>query len=82
MTAIPLLLFGATGRMGSEIRKLLAAPEDGERFALAACVASGGAQGECPPGCRWIEGTAFRAEHLEALPPDAVVVDVSLAPGR
>lgn len=81
MTAIPLLLFGATGRMGSEIRKLLAAPEDGERFALAACVASGGAQGDCPPGCRWIEATAFRAEHLEALPPDAVILDVSLVAG-
>lgn len=81
MTTTPLLLFGATGRMGNEIRKLLAAPDDSERFTLVACVASGGAEGDSPPGCRWIEASAFRTEHLEALPPDAVILDVSLAGG-
>lgn len=77
----PLLLFGATGRMGSEIRKLLAASDESGHFALVACVASGGAEGECPPGCRWIAASEFKAGALEALPPDAVVLDVSLPAG-
>ncbi|HEU4726002.1 MAG TPA: dihydrodipicolinate reductase C-terminal domain-containing protein [Candidatus Eisenbacteria bacterium] len=81
MSATPLLLVGATGRMGTEIRKLLAAPDDAARFTLAACVASGGADDACPPGCRWIAAGAFDATALEALPADAVAIDVSLAAG-
>ena len=81
MSATPLLLFGATGRMGSEIRRLLAVPDEGALFTLAACVASGSVRAECPPGCRWIEASAFGPKDLESLPPDAVVIDVSLAAG-
>ncbi len=81
VSAIPLLLFGATGRMGMEIRKLLAASDEAAHFTLAECVASGGPEGECPPGCRWVTASAFHAGALEAIPPDAVVLDVSLAAG-
>ena len=79
MSTTPLFLFGATGRMGSEVRKLLAVPEEANRFVLAGCVGSGSPPGNCPPGCRWTEASAFGPGDLEALPADAVVLDVSLA---
>jgi 4-hydroxy-tetrahydrodipicolinate reductase len=81
MTPIPLLLFGASGRMGSEVRRLLAAPDGAAPIALVACVAEGGSAGECPEGCRWIGAAEFGPADLARLPHDAVVLDVSLAAG-
>jgi 4-hydroxy-tetrahydrodipicolinate reductase len=80
VSAIPLLLFGATGRMGSEVRKLLATEGTGD-FTLSACVGPGTPPADVLSGCRWIEASAFRSEEIESLPPDAVVVDFSLAAG-
>jgi len=76
--AIPLHLHGATGRMGTLVRTLL---ERDPSIALRACVAAGGASGECPPGCAWVDASAFGPGSLEALPGDAVILDVSLASG-
>ena len=81
MSPIRLVLVGATGRMGSEIRGLLASPEGDNTFALAACVSRRDASGTCPEGCRWIRADEFGATHLGELPADAVVLDVSLPPG-
>jgi 4-hydroxy-tetrahydrodipicolinate reductase len=81
MSPVRLLLVGASGRMGSEIRRLLATEEGSASFALAACVARGEAPGALPPGCRWIESGAFDAAALAGLPSDAVALDVSLAAG-
>jgi len=81
MSTTPLLLFGATGRMGKEIRKLLAESDEAARFLLAACAAPGGAGDDGPPGCTWIAASGFGQKSLEALPPDTVVIDVSLAAG-
>ncbi|HET9951298.1 MAG TPA: dihydrodipicolinate reductase C-terminal domain-containing protein [Candidatus Eisenbacteria bacterium] len=81
MSPIQLVLVGASGRMGSEIRRLLANGETGDAFSLAACVAQGGAEGACPEGCRWIEAGRFGAAELGGLPGDAVVLDVSLTTG-
>jgi 4-hydroxy-tetrahydrodipicolinate reductase len=80
MSPIQLLLFGATGRMGSEIRRLLGEPA-GATFTLTACVAHGDAAGPCPEACRWIEAATFSSGDLDTLPADAVVIDVSLAAG-
>jgi 4-hydroxy-tetrahydrodipicolinate reductase len=76
--AIPLLLHGATGRMGSAVRALLPAHPE---IALRACVSAGAAEGECPADCSWIEAASFGPASLETLPQDAVVLDVSLAAG-
>ena len=81
MSPIQLLLVGASGRMGSEIRRLLSSPENGSSFSLAACVAGGAASGSCPEGCRWIEAGSFGAGDLGGLPADVVVLDVSLPAG-
>ncbi|HSQ61454.1 MAG TPA: dihydrodipicolinate reductase C-terminal domain-containing protein [Acidobacteriota bacterium] len=79
MTAsVPLLLHGATGRMGTAVRSLLPSSSG---IALRACVASEGPSGDCPPGCAWIAAGAFDGTALEALPADTVVLDVSLADG-
>jgi len=80
MSPVQLLLFGATGRMGSEIRRLLGEP-GGASFALTACVAQGEAAGTRPDACRWIGAASFGSADLDKLPADAVVIDVSLAAG-
>ena len=76
--AIPLLLHGASGRMGTAVRALLEADRS---ISLRACVSGDGERGTCPPDCEWIEAAAFGAATLEALPRDAVVLDVSLPAG-
>ena len=81
MSPIRLLLVGASGRMGSEIRRLLAEPETARSFQLTACVAKGEARGALPEGCRWIDAASFGSADLDTLPADAVVLDVSLAAG-
>ncbi|HEU4335583.1 MAG TPA: dihydrodipicolinate reductase C-terminal domain-containing protein [Candidatus Eisenbacteria bacterium] len=83
--AIPLLLHGATGRMGTAVRSLLPSRSG---IALRACVASEGPSGECPPGCAWIgagaldvslpEGTAALVTLLERAPRAAVVATTGL----
>lgn len=83
MNPLRLLLVGASGRMGSEIRRLLAAPDGAAPpIRLEVCVAgkrpaATGADG----GCRWIESSRFGRVDVETLPADAVALDVSLAAG-
>ena len=76
---VPILLFGATGRMGRAICDALPAfPE----VALRACVARGHDGAACPEDCAWLAPDALtRSEGLASLPSDLVVVDVSLASG-
>ena len=76
---VPILLFGATGRMGRAICDALPAfPE----VALRACVARAHDGGACPEGCAWLGPDALtRPEGLASLPADLVVVDVSAAAG-
>ena len=76
---IPLLLHGATGRMGRAVRACLAeAPE----VALVACAAPDRDDGPCPGDCAWLSPEDLAGPAgLAALPPDLVVLDVSLAPG-
>lgn len=76
---VPLLLFGATGRMGRAIRAALdgASPAG---MALRACAARGRDETACPDGCAWLAPEAIAA-RLASLPPDTVVIDVSLAAG-
>jgi 4-hydroxy-tetrahydrodipicolinate reductase len=81
MSPVRLLLFGASGRMGSEIRRLLAEPASADGVMLAACVARDKGVGPCPAGCRWIEAASFGRADLDTLPADAVALDVSLAAG-
>jgi 4-hydroxy-tetrahydrodipicolinate reductase len=76
---VPVLLFGATGRMGRAVRECIAEAPD---LVLAACVAPERDQAPCPPGCAWLTPDALAgAEGLAALPPDLVVVDFSLPRG-
>jgi 4-hydroxy-tetrahydrodipicolinate reductase len=76
---VPILLFGATGRMGRAICDALPAfPEIG----LRACVARRHDGAACPDGCVWLAPDGLtRAEGLASLPSDLVVIDVSLAAG-
>ncbi|HYJ32509.1 MAG TPA: dihydrodipicolinate reductase C-terminal domain-containing protein [Candidatus Binatia bacterium] len=81
---VPILLFGATGRMGRAIRAALAASEASERgrFSLRGCVARSHDGEPHPEGCVWFGPDALgKPEGLASLPPDLVVVDVSLASG-
>jgi 4-hydroxy-tetrahydrodipicolinate reductase len=76
---VPVLLFGATGRMGRAVRACLAEAPD---LALVACVAPERDDAPCPPGCAWLTPEALGgSEGLAGLPPDLVVVDFSLASG-
>lgn len=78
---MPVLIHGATGRMGRAIRDLLADPSASD-VALRACVAPGKPEGECPAGCRWLTPDALgRPNGLASLPADLVIIDVSLAAG-
>ena len=76
MAPIPIILFGATGRMGRAIRALI--PEFPD-VSLIACVARSSDDVPCPPGCAWL--TPDNLEVESALPRDSVVIDVSLAAG-
>ncbi len=77
--AVPILLYGATGRMGRTIREALARSGSPD-MTLRACVARGRDEGPCPAGCTWLLPEALAAA-LSSLPSDLVVVDVSLAAG-
>jgi 4-hydroxy-tetrahydrodipicolinate reductase len=77
--AVPILLYGASGRMGRAIRASLTGEAD---LALRACVARQKDEAACPPGCGWLTPEALaRPEGLAALPADLVVIDVSVAAG-
>jgi 4-hydroxy-tetrahydrodipicolinate reductase len=79
MARVPLVLHGATGRMGRAIRACLWEFPD---VALAACVSPETDRGDCPDGCAWLTPEALAgAAGLAAMPGDAVVLDVSLAAG-
>jgi 4-hydroxy-tetrahydrodipicolinate reductase len=71
----PIILFGATGRMGRAIRASLAEFPDA---ALVACVARSADDVACPPGCAWMKPGDLASA---AFPKEAVVIDVSLAAG-
>jgi len=73
---VPVILFGATGRMGRAIRSSI--PEFPD-VSLVACVARSADDVPCPPGCVWL--TPDDVEAGSALPNDSVVIDVSLAAG-
>ena len=79
MSAIPILLFGATGRMGSAVRSVL---HEFPNLTLAACVAPREPQGGPTPGPLWLTPEEFETRRRrEGLGEDAVVVDFSLAEG-
>jgi 4-hydroxy-tetrahydrodipicolinate reductase len=72
----PIILFGATGRMGRAIRASLG---EFPHARLVACVSRSTDDVACAPGCAWM-----KPEDLTAatdLPKEAVVIDVSLAAG-
>lgn len=63
-------------------RALCAALEADAGFALLACSARTRIESACPPGCAWITPEALATEDgLASLPPDLVVIDVSVATG-
>ncbi|MGE5175489.1 MAG: 4-hydroxy-tetrahydrodipicolinate reductase [Hyphomicrobiales bacterium] len=79
--SIPILLYGASGRMGHAIREALA-DSSASDLALRACVAPVRADGAFPDGCRWLAPDALQKPNgLASLPADLVVIDVSLAAG-
>ncbi len=78
MTPVPLILFGATGRLGSAVRAAIAEfPE----LCLAVCAARSARSAGCPPGCAWVTPEELLSGSGAALPDEAVVIDVSLAAG-
>jgi len=78
MTPVPILLYGATGRMGRAIRECL--PEFPE-VELRACVAPNRGEEPCPEGCAWMAPSELVSVGEARLPSDVVVIDVSLAEG-
>ncbi len=79
MTRVPLLLHGATGRMGRAVRVCLAEAPD---LSLVACVAPDADAEPCPSGCGWLTPESLAGPAgLAALPADLVVLDFSLAAG-
>jgi 4-hydroxy-tetrahydrodipicolinate reductase len=83
---VPLLIYGATGRLGRAVRACLPEFPDVE---LRACVARS-ASDSVPPGAeaseeaaeRWLTPEALAAPSArESLPEDLVVLDVSVVPG-
>ena len=79
MSAIPILLYGATGRMGSAVRSVLREFPD---LTLAACVAPREPVGGPTPGPLWLTPEEFETRRRrEGLGEDLVVVDFSLAAG-
>ena len=78
MAPTPILLYGATGRMGRAVRGCLTEfPE----VSLRACVARSPDDLGCPKGCAWMTPEELFAGGRDALPADCVVIDVSLAAG-
>jgi len=78
VTSIPIILFGATGRMGRAVRASIAEfPE----LTLAACVARSTDTAGCPAGCAWMTPDQLVSGGGESLPKEAVVIDVSLPDG-
>lgn len=79
MERAPVLLYGATGRMGRAVRECFGEAPD---LALVACVAPERDAGPCPKGCAWLTPDALAGGRgLDAYPPDLVVIDFSLAEG-
>jgi 4-hydroxy-tetrahydrodipicolinate reductase len=75
----PVLLYGATGRMGRAVRDCFGEAPD---LVLVACAAPDRDGGPCPDGCAWLTPDALAgAAGIAALPPDLVVIDFSLASG-
>jgi 4-hydroxy-tetrahydrodipicolinate reductase len=78
VTPIPIVLFGATGRMGRAVRaSLVEFPE----LTLASCVARSTDTAGCPAGCTWMTPDQLVSGGGDSVAPQAVVVDVSLAAG-
>jgi len=78
VTSTPIILFGATGRMGRAVRASIAEfPE----LMLAACVARSTDGEGCPAGCVWMTPDQLASGGAGAVPGEAVVIDVSLAAG-
>lgn len=79
MVRVPLLLYGATGRMGRAVRGCLAEfPE----VDLRACVAPREPAEGAAPGPIWLTPAEFATHRRrEPLPEDLVVLDFSLAAG-
>jgi 4-hydroxy-tetrahydrodipicolinate reductase len=75
VTPVPIILYGATGRMGRAIRASVPEFPDVELFA---CVARSADDIACPPGCLWLTPEDLAGG---AYPDGAVVIDVSLAAG-
>jgi 4-hydroxy-tetrahydrodipicolinate reductase len=76
---IPLLLYGATGRMGRAVRDVL---HEFPGIHLRACVARVPSEGAATGGPIWLTPDDFaKGSSREALPDDLVIVDVSLAAG-
>jgi 4-hydroxy-tetrahydrodipicolinate reductase len=76
VTPVPVILYGATGRMG---RALRASIDEFSDLSLVACVARSADEVACHPGCAWL--TPDDLGTAQVLPKEAVVVDVSLAAG-
>jgi 4-hydroxy-tetrahydrodipicolinate reductase len=76
LARIPIILFGATGRMGRAIRA--STPEFPEAT-LIACVSRSADDVACPPGCTWLTPEDLKAGR--SFPGDSIVIDVSLAAG-
>lgn len=78
MTSTPIILFGATGRMGLAVRASIG---EFPGLALAACVAPSADPAACPPGCAWMTPDQLVSGAKGSVPAAAVVIDVSLAAG-
>jgi len=78
VASIPILVYGASGRMGQAVCAVAAEFPD---VRLAACVARSSALGACPEGCVWISPDQLLSGGGGSIPPEVVVVDVSLKAG-
>jgi len=78
VTTTPIILFGATGRMGHAVRASIAEFPD---LMLAACVARSTDADGCPSGCSWMTPDQLLSADEGKIPEGAVVIDVSLAAG-
>ena len=79
MNTIPVVLYGASGRMGRAVRGAIAEFPDTR---LAVCVSrSGPGAGEGRHGAAWMTPDDLLATGESAVPADGVVIDVSLAAG-
>jgi 4-hydroxy-tetrahydrodipicolinate reductase len=78
VTSIPIILFGATGRMGRAVRATIAEFPD---LTLAVCVARTVEAGGGPSGCAWMTPDELVSGGGGAVPAKGVVIDVSLPEG-